>query len=124
MSYVDGFVIPIPKKNVKAYEKIAKLAGKIWMEHGALEYLECVADDLDTHCGVPFPKMAKTKSNETIVFAWIRFKSKAHRDKVNAKVMKDPRLTEGMDPKSMPFDVKRMAYAGFKAIVEHHLSKR
>jgi uncharacterized protein YbaA (DUF1428 family) len=117
MSYVDGFVLPVPKKNLPAYARIARKAGKIWREHGALEYRECVGDDLDVKGGpLPFPRMVKLKPGETAVFAWIVYKSRAHRDKVNAKVMKDPRLAQ-MDPKSMPFDCKRMAYGGFKVLV-------
>ena len=118
MPYVDGFVIPLPKKNLKAYQKMAELAGKVWKEHGALEYRECVGDDLQTKMGIPFPKCAKTRPGETVVFSWIVYKSRAHRDKVNAKVMKDPRLTEGMDMKKMPFDVKRMVYGGFETLVD------
>jgi len=118
--YVDGFVLAVPKKNIKAYEKLARLAGKIWREHGALEYFECVGDDLDVKmgCGLPFGKLTKLKSNETVVFAYIVYKSRAHRDRVNAKVMKDPRLTESMDMKKMPFDMKRMTYGGFKVLVD------
>ena len=118
MRYVDGFVIPIPKKNVKAYTKIAQKAGKIWMEHGALEYLECEGEDLDTKFGLPFTKLAKAKPGETIVFAFIVYKSRAHRDRVNAKVMKDPRLTADMEGKEMPFDMKRMSYGGFQTLVD------
>lgn len=119
MKYVDGFVLAVPKKNLKAYEKMAQAAGKIWKEHGALEYFECIGEDLKPPMGVPFPKLAKTKAGETVVFSFIVYKSRAHRDKVNAKVMKDPRLAEmcGKD-KPMPFDVKRMAYGGFEVLVE------
>jgi uncharacterized protein YbaA (DUF1428 family) len=117
MAYVDGFVLPVPKKNIKAYEGMAKIAAKVWMEHGALAYHECVGDDLAVQFGMPFTKLAKLKPSETVVFAWIVYKSKAHRDKVNAKVMKDPRLN-CMEGKKMPFDVKRMAYGGFKTLVE------
>ena len=116
MSYVDGFLLPVPKKNMAAYRKMAAKAGKIWREHGALEYRECTGDDLETHCGLPFPKAMKLKPGEVPVFSWIVFKSKAHRDRVNAKVMKDPRLD--MDLKAMPFDVKRMQYGGFKVLVD------
>lgn len=118
MRYVDGFVIPIPKKNVKAYAKIAQKAGQIWMEHGALEYIECAGDDLETKFGLPFTKIAKCKPGETVVFAFIIFKSRVHRDRVNAKVMKDPRLTEGMAGMEMPFDMKRMTYGGFQTLVD------
>ena len=116
MHYVDGFVIPVPKKKVQAYRRIALKAGKIWREHGALEVRECVGDDLAVKGMVPFSRRMKLKPGETVVFSWIVFKSRAHRDRVNAKVMKDPRLD--MDPKSMPFDVKRMLYGGFKVLVD------
>lgn len=117
MRYVDGFVIPLPKKNVPAYRRIALKAGKIWREYGALEFRECVGDDLAVKGMVPFSRRIKLKPGETVVFSWIVFKSRAHRDRVNAKVMKDPRLA-AMDPKSMPFDVKRMSYGGFKVLVD------
>ncbi len=117
MAYVDGFVIPIPEKNVPAYRKIARKASKVWIEHGALEYRECVGDDLAVHCGPGFPKQAKTKPGETVVFAWIVYKSRAHRDRVNKAVMADERIAN-MSPKDMPFDVNRMVYGGFKVIVE------
>jgi uncharacterized protein YbaA (DUF1428 family) len=115
--YVDGYVLPVPKDKVADYRRIASKAGKIWREHGALEYRECVGDDLDVKQLVPFPRLTKAKPNETIIFAWIVFKSKAHRDKVNAKVMKDPRLAN-MSQEAVPFDCKRMAYGGFKTIVD------
>ncbi len=116
MRYVDGFVLTVPKKNLAAYRRMASKAGKIWREHGAIEYVEAVGDDLAVKFGMPFPKLVKPKTGETIVFSWIVYQSKAHRNKVNAKVMKDPRLT--MDGKAMPFDPKRMAYGGFKALVD------
>lgn len=118
MPYVDGFVLPVPKKNLQAYRRMAKKAGKIWREHGALEFRECVGDDLDVKMAVPFPRQVKLKPGETVVFSWIVFRSRAHRDRVNAKVMKDPRLAKSMDPKSMPFDCKRMVYGGFKVLVD------
>lgn len=118
MNYVDGYVIPIPKKNLSVYRKIAQKAGKIWREHGALEYRECVGEDLNVKWGVPFTKTLKTKSSETVIFSYIVFKSRAHRDSVNAKVMKDPRLEKIMDLVSMPFDCKRMVYGGFKVLVD------
>jgi uncharacterized protein YbaA (DUF1428 family) len=118
MRYVDGFVIPISKKKLSAYRGIAQKAGKIWMHHGALEYLECVGDDFKVMCGLPFPRLAKAKKGETVLFSLIVYKSRKHRDTVNAKVMKDPRLTKICDPADMPFDAKRMAYGGFKAIVD------
>lgn len=113
--YVDGFVIPVPKKKVEEYRRIAKKAGKIWREHGALEYVETVGDDLKPRWG--FPKLAKPRPGETVVFSWIVYKSRAHRDRVNAKVMKDPRLKPMMDPKAMPFDGKRMFWGGFRVMV-------
>lgn len=115
--YVDGFVVPVPKKNLAAYARIAKKACKIWLEHGALDYKECVGDDLNVKAGLPFPKGIKTKPGEAVVFAYIVYKSRAHRDKVNAKVMKDPRVHQMCDPKDMPFDCARMLYGGFKTIV-------
>ena len=119
MAYVDGFLLPIPKKNVRVYRRIAQKAGKVWREHGALEYRECVGDDLKVKGMVPFPRKVNLKPGETVVFSWIVYKSRAHRDRVNAKVMKDPRLAKMMeDPNSMPFDVKRMAYGGFKVLVD------
>lgn len=119
MAYVDGFVLPVPKKNVKKYAAIAAKAGAIWMEHGALEYCECVADDINVKFGVPFSRLAQVKSGETVVFAWIVFKSKAHRDRVNAKVMKDPRMNDMAEAQQMPFDCQRMAYGGFGVLVDH-----
>lgn len=115
--YVDGFVIVVPKKNLKAYGALSKKAGKVWKEYGALEYLECVGDDLNMKFGTPFPKLTQTQRNEVVVFSWILFKSRAHRDKVNAKVMKDPRVGGDLN-KEMPFDVKRMTYGGFSAFVD------
>jgi uncharacterized protein YbaA (DUF1428 family) len=116
--YVDGFLLPVPKKNVEAYRRIAQKAGKVWRDHGALEYRECVGNDLRAKGLVPFPRAIRCKRGETVVFAWIVYRSRSHRDRVNAKVMKDPRLAGMMDPKSMPFDVKRMAYGGFKVLVD------
>ncbi|MBA4146899.1 MAG: DUF1428 domain-containing protein [Verrucomicrobia bacterium] len=116
MEYVDGFVLSVPTEKIQDYRRIAQKAGKIWREHGALEYRECVGDDMDVKFGIPFPKLAKAKPGETVVFAWIVFKSRAHRDKVNAKVMQDPRMQE-MGEKDMPFDCKRMAWGGFKVLV-------
>jgi uncharacterized protein YbaA (DUF1428 family) len=116
MAYVDGFVLPIPKKNLPAYRRMAKKASKVWLDHGALQYRECAGDDLEVPMGVPFTKLLKLKRGETAVFAYIVYKSRAHRDRVNAKVMKDPRLD--MDLNSMPFDFKRMAWGGFKSIIE------
>jgi uncharacterized protein YbaA (DUF1428 family) len=118
MSYVDGFIVPVPKKNLKAYRTIAKKAGKIWREHGALEALECVADDVKVGKWTSFPRSVKLKPGETVIFSWILYKSRTHRDRVNAKVMKDPRIAKMMTPNGMPFDGKRMIYGGFKILVE------
>lgn len=118
MNYVDGYVVPVPEKNLAAYRKIAQKAGKIWREHGALEYRECAGDDFSAPMGTPFSKNLKLKPGETVVFAWVMFKSRAHRDRVNAKVMKDPRLAALMEGMEMPFDVKRMVYGGFKIMVD------
>lgn len=117
MPYVDGFVVPVPKDNLDAYRRIARKAGKVWREHGALAYQECVADDVKPGKRTSFPQSVKLKADETVVFSWITYKSRAHRDRVNAKVMKDPRLASMMDPKAMPFDGKRMIYGGFRMLV-------
>jgi uncharacterized protein YbaA (DUF1428 family) len=116
--YADGFLLAVPRRKLDAYRKISQKAGKIWKEHGALEYVECVGDDLKVKTGVPFTKVGKAKSGEVVVFSWILYKSRADRDRINRKVMKDPRLASMMDPKSMPFEMKRMAYGGFKALVD------
>ncbi|MEK9969955.1 MAG: DUF1428 domain-containing protein [Ferrovibrio sp.] len=119
MSYVDGFLIPVPKKKLAAYMKMAAKAGKIWMEFGAVAYYECAGDDMNPAFGLPFPKLMKLKKGEVPVFSFIIYKSKAQRDRVNVKIMKDPRMQAMCpDPKKMPFDVKRMGYGGFKAIVK------
>lgn len=118
MSYVDGYLLPVPIDQVPAYRRIARKAGKIWREHGALEYRECVADDVKAGKLTSFPQSVKLKAGETVVFAWIVFKSRADRDRVNAKVMEDPRLAQMMKPGAMPFDTKRMMFGGFKPIVE------
>jgi uncharacterized protein YbaA (DUF1428 family) len=117
MPYVDGFLLAVPKKNVKLYRRIAQQAGKIWRQHGALEFRECVGDDLKLKMGMPFSRMVRLKPRETVVFSWIVFKSRTHRDRVNAKVMKDPRMAKMMEKGPMPFDEKRMAYGGFKVLV-------
>jgi len=117
MSYVDGFVLVVPKKKLAIYKKMATRAATVWKDHGALDYRECVGDDLKVKMGLPFPKLAKTKAGETVVLSYIVYKSRAHRDKVNAKVMADKRLSAANMPKEMPFDMKRMAYGGFKTIV-------
>jgi len=118
MRYVDGFVVPVPEKNLKQYRSIAQKAGKIWKEHGALEYIEAVGDDLENSFGVPFTKAVKLKEGEIPLFSFIVYKSRADRDKVNKKVMEDPRLKQMMDGGSMPFEVKRMVYGGFKVLVD------
>jgi uncharacterized protein YbaA (DUF1428 family) len=117
MPYVDGFIVPVPKKNLKAYRAMARKAGKVWREHGALDYRECVAEDVKVGKLTSFPRSVKMKPNETVVFSWITYKSRKHRDSVNAKVMKDPRLASMMNPKAMPFDAKRMIYGGFDGFV-------
>ena len=118
MRYIDGFVLPVPKKNLQAYRRLSQKAGKIWREHGALEYREWVGDDLDVKMMVPFPRRVPIKPGETVVFSYVVYRSRAHRDAVNAKVMKDPRIAKMCNTKDMPFDCKRMLYGGFKAIVE------
>ncbi len=116
--YGDAFVLAIPKRNRTAYVRLSRAAGKVWREHGALEYRECFGEDLRASFGVGFPRLVKLKRGETPVFSWIVYRSRAHRDKVNAKVMNDPRLAKMMDPKTMPFDMKRMTYGGFDVVVE------
>ena len=118
MAYVDGFVIPVPTNNLKAYRRIAQKFGKVWRDHGALAFCECVADDVKVGKWTSFPRSVKLKRGETVVWSYILYKSRAHRDRVNAKVMKDPRLANMMDPKAMPFDGKRMFWGGFKVMVE------
>lgn len=114
--YVDGFVLLVPKRKLGEYQKISKAAGKVWKEHGALDYVECAGDDLNMKWGRPFPRLTKPKAGETVIFSYIVYKSRAHRDAVNKKVMKDKRVQ--MDPSTMPFDMKRMSCGGFKVIVD------
>ena len=116
--YVDGFVIPVPKRTVQEYRRIAHAAGKIWREYGALEYRECVGDDLKVKGVASFPRAGRAKAGETVFFSWIVYKSRAHRDRVNAKVIKDPRIAKMMTDKTMPFDAKRMVYGGFRILVD------
>lgn len=116
--YVDGFVVPVPTDKIDAYRRISRKAGKIWREYGALEYIECVADDVKPGKLTSFPQSVKLKANETVVFSWIVYTSRKQRDSINAKVMSDPRLAKMMDPKAMPFDGKRMFWGGFKTLVE------
>ncbi|MEQ1518743.1 MAG: DUF1428 domain-containing protein [Usitatibacteraceae bacterium] len=118
MKYVDGFVVPVPKAKLAAYKRMAQLGAKVWMEHGALEYVECVADDVKPGKVTSFPQSVKLKADEVVVFSYIVYKTRAQRDRIMAKVMKDPRLASFMDPKNMPFDGKRMFWGGFKTIVE------
>jgi len=118
MKYVDGFVLPVPKKKLQDYRRMAQKAGKIWRDHGALGFRECVADDVKVGKRTSFPRSVKLKRGETVVFSYIVFKSRAHRDRVNAKVMKDPRLAGMGDMKDMPFDARRMIYGGFKVLVD------
>ena len=117
MPYVDGFVVPLPKKNLRAYRAMAKKAGKVWRDHGALDYKECIADDVPMGKITSFPRSVKQKPSETVIFAWITYKSRADRDRINKKVMADPRL-RGMGPENAPFDAKRMIYGGFKVIID------
>ena len=117
MPYVDGFIVAVPKKNLAAYRRMAQTAGKVWRDHGALEYVECVADDVKPGKHTSFPQSVKLKPGETVIFAYIVYKSRAQRERVNAKVMKDPRLAKMMDPKAMPFDGKRMFWGGFNAMI-------
>jgi uncharacterized protein YbaA (DUF1428 family) len=119
MRYVDGFVLPLPKKNLAAYRRMARAAAKVWMDHGALEFRETVGEDLDVKkgCGLAFSRAIRTAPGETVVFSWIAYRSRAHRDRVNARVMKDPRIAASMSG-PLPFDVERMLYGGFQAIVE------
>jgi uncharacterized protein YbaA (DUF1428 family) len=117
MSYVDGFLVPVPKKKLAAYRRMAAKAGKIWREHGALEFRECIADDVKWGKRTSFPRSVKQKSGETVFFSYIVYKSRAARDRINARVMKDKRLAKMMDPKAMPFDAKRMIWGGFKTVV-------
>ena len=118
MAYVDGFVIAVPRSKMKAYEKMARQGKEMWMKLGALDYKECIGQDLKNKWGTSFTRMMKLKPGETVVFSYIVFKSRAHRDSVNAKVMKDPRLAASMDESKMPFDCKRMVYGGFKVLVD------
>ena len=117
MAYVDGFVVPVPKKNVEAYKKMARTAGKVWRDHGALEYREAMADDVKPGKWTSFPQSVKLKKDEVVFFSWIVYKSRKQRDSVMKKVMKDKRLAAMMDPKTMPFDGKRMIFGGFKVAV-------
>ena len=118
MAYVDGFIVPVPRKKIEAYRRMARKGGKIWREHGALEFRECMADDVKWGKRTSFPRSVKLKAGEVVWFSFIVYKSRKDRDRVNAKVMKDPRLADMMDPKDMPFDAKRMIYGGFKVMVE------
>ncbi len=118
MAYVDGFVVPVPKRSRQAYVRMARTAGKVWRDHGALEYTECVADDVNWGKRTSFPRSVKRKDSETVWFSWIVYKSRKDRDRVMKKVMKDKRLANMMDPKKMPFDAKRMIFGGFKVVVE------
>jgi uncharacterized protein YbaA (DUF1428 family) len=116
--YIDGFVLPVPKKNIDAYRRMARKAGKIWREYGALQYTESVADDVKPGKLTSFPQSVQLKAGEVVVFSWIVYKSRKHRDSVNTKVMKDPRLADMMDPKKLPFDGMRMFWGGFKVVID------
>jgi uncharacterized protein YbaA (DUF1428 family) len=116
--YVDGFIVPVPRRKIADYRRMAQKAGRIWREHGALDFVECLAEDVKPGKLTSFPQSVKLKANETVVFSWITYKSRAHRDRVNTKVMADPRLKDMLDPKAMPFDGKRMIYGGFAVLVQ------
>jgi len=116
--YVDGYVVPVPRAKLEAYSELAERAGKVWMEHGALQYWECVADDVKPGKVTSFPQSVQLKDDETVIFSWILFKSREDRDRINAKAMEDPRLKDMMDPKKVPFDGMRMFWGGFKTILE------
>lgn len=116
--YVDGFLLPVPKKNIEAYRKLARKAGRIWREHGALHYVECIAEDVKPGKLTSFPQAVKLKKGETVWFSWIVYRSRKHRDLVNAKVMADPRMQAMCTPETAPFDTKRMIWGGFKSMVE------
>lgn len=118
MAYVDGFIVAVQQKNLAAYRSLARKAGKIWKEHGAIAYVECVGDDVPPGKLTSFPLSVKLKKGEVVVFSWITYASRAQRDRINKKVMADPRLADMMDPKALPFDGKRMVFGGFKPIVE------
>ena len=118
MAYVDGFVVPVPKKNLDAYRRMATKSGKVWREYGALDYKECVGDDVKPGKRTSFPQAVKLKAGEVVFFSWIVYRNRKHRDSVNKKVMKDPRITGMMDPKKSPFDVKRMLHGGFEVLVD------
>lgn len=120
MSYVDGFVVPVPTANLDAYRKLARKAGRIWIEHGALQYVECVADDVKPGKVTSFPQSVRLKDDEVVVFSWIVYANRRDRDRINKKVMADPRLGEMADPKNLPFDGMRMFWGGFKPIVEYN----
>jgi uncharacterized protein YbaA (DUF1428 family) len=119
MHYVDGFIVPVPRKNLKAYKRMALKAAKVWRDHGALEVVECLADDVKKGKWTSFPRSVKLKPGEVVVFSYIVYKSRKDRHRVMGKVMKDPRLADMMNPKEMPFDGKRMIWGGFKTIVEN-----
>jgi len=118
MSYIDGFVVPVPKRKIGAYRRLAGRAGRVWKEYGALAYVECVADDVKPGKVTSFPQSVKLRRDEVVVFSWIVYKSRSARDRINAKVMKDPRLADMMNPKNVPFDAKRMFFGGFKSMIE------
>lgn len=118
MAYVDGFILPLPKSNIEAYREMSTKAGRIWREHGALQFRECIGDDVKPGMVTSFPQSVNLKDDEIVVFSWIVYESRAHRDDVNDKVMQDPRMAEMMQPEAMPFDGARMAYGGFEVLVD------
>ncbi len=118
MAYIDGFIVPVPKRKLRTYRRMAILSGKVWRDYGALDYKECIADDVKVGKRTSFPRSVKLKKDEVVVFAYVVYKSRKHRDAVHAKAIKDPRMAKMMDPKSMPFDGKRMIFGGFKILVD------
>jgi uncharacterized protein YbaA (DUF1428 family) len=118
MTYVDGFIVPVPRKKLDAYRKLARKAGRIWREYGALDYVECIADDVKRGKRTSFPRSVKIKPGEVVIFSWITYRSRKARDRVNARAMKDPRLADTMNAKDLPFDGKRMIYGGFKTFLK------
>lgn len=118
MAYVDGFLLAVPRRKLGAYRRVARAAGKIWKEFGAIDYRECVGDDVGAKAAAPFKRAVRLKPGEVVLFSWIVYRSKADRNRINKKIMKDPRIEKMMDPKTPVFDMKRMAYGGFKAVVD------
>ncbi len=116
MAYVDGCIVPVPRRNIRAYRRMSRVAAQLWREHGALDYVECVADDVQSFTYTSFPKSVKLRKDEVVCFSWIKFKSRRHRDQVNARVLNDPRAFNLMDPAAVPYDGRRMLYGGFEVL--------